>query len=119
MVQDDVVREFARYTADGSVEVLVIPDGLPRLTSLLPAPIMDETRRLSLIERAHRSAILDGYHIVSERRIRNPVFDGPGEKTTTSFVVRPCRNKKEAAAAVEQIRLALIDVAGNNTNSAG
>lgn len=100
---DKVVRTFARYGADGDFEVAIVPDGLPRLTSLLPAPMMDEVRRAALVERARRAAILDGYHIVSRRRVHNPAFDGRGEKTTTRFVVRPCRDKREAAAVAEQI----------------
>ena len=100
---DEVVRAFARYGADGDFEVAIVPDGLPRLTSLLPAPMMDEGRRAALVERARRAAILDGYHVVSQRCVRNPAFDGRGEKTSTRFVVRPCRDKREAAGVAEQI----------------
>jgi hypothetical protein len=108
MASKDVVRDFARYNADGDFEVVILPDGLPRLTSLLPAPMMCEDRRAALIEQARCAAILSGYHIVSQRCVRNPAFDGPGEKTSTEFVMRPCKNKREAAAVAAQIGAILV-----------
>ena len=103
MDSDGVVRDFARYDADGGFDVAIVPDGLPRLTSLLPAPMVDEAGRAAMVERARQAAALDGYHVVSCRRVRNPAFDTRGEKTTTRFVVRPCRDKREAAAVAAQI----------------
>lgn len=103
MTTDD--RPFARYDADaGTIEVAIVPSGLPRLTSVLPAPFATEDERLRLVLNARMSAHIDGYWIVEERPIRNVAFDKRGEKTSTRFVVRPCRTEAEATETVRLIQ---------------
>jgi hypothetical protein len=100
---------FAKYDEDGNVSVAIVEDGLPQMWYNLPAPLVTEVVRQARVDEAKRSAWLEGYWIVSERRTRNPVFDKRGEKSTTELVVRPCRNEDEAAAVLERIRQILSE----------
>lgn len=109
---DALVREFARYDIDaGTIEVAIVPSGLPQLTSILPAPFMSDEDRIAAVWDARRSAHLDGYWIVEQRPVRNAAFDRRGERTSTRFVVRPCRTEAEAAETVQLIQGHLSDIA--------
>lgn len=98
-------RPFARYDSEaGTIEVAIVPSGLPRLTSVLPAPMVSEDERIRMVLNARRSAHIDGYWIAEERPIHNAAFDRRGEKTSTRFVVRPCRTEAEAAETARLIQ---------------
>lgn len=106
------VRDFAAYDPDArTIEVAIVPSGLPRLTSLFPCPGGTETERQQRVAEVRRAAWFSGYYIVEERRVRNEAFDRRGEKTTTRFVVRPCRNEDEAAAVIANIQAGLDELA--------
>jgi hypothetical protein len=102
-VAEPVTKMAATYHPDGRIVILTSEDGLPSMTALVPAPMMDESKRQEVVARAKDSAWMSGQFIESERRIRNDVFDKRGEKTTTEMRVRMCKNPEEAAFVMEQI----------------
>lgn len=57
-------------------------------THRLPTPMMVESERVDLAAQARVQLVTQGMTIVRERRVRNPVFDKPGERTTFVFEVK-------------------------------
>jgi hypothetical protein len=88
--------------------IAIIPDGLPRITALIPAPFISEIERQKRIDDAIKGIWIDGYFIESQNRIKNDIFDKKSEKTTTQIVYRACKNKDEA----EFILLKVIELMG-------
>jgi len=82
-------------------------DGSPRMTGLLPSPDCN-TQSEEEREQRHKDACdalyLQGYFIVSKRRIRNPTFDKPGQKTTLKVIYRPCKNEGEILQVKKEIQ---------------
>jgi hypothetical protein len=103
-------RMYARYFSGGRVDVCYSPDGLPSFEAVCPAPFVSETERQRKVDAARRGIVLDGAVITSERRIRNDAFDKRGEKTTTKFCARICKNEDEARAAVDRIERLLAEM---------
>lgn len=62
---------------------------------IIPAPMRSETERQKLIEKYRLGAWADGCIIEKEWRVRNPVFDKKGEKSTTMLRIRPAKTKDE------------------------
>jgi hypothetical protein len=93
------------------LEVLIVPEGLPRLSAVCPAPMLSDSKREERFEAAKRGITLDGYHLVSERRVRNKTFDRKGEKTTLKLVYRPCKNEAEAQRVLEKAAIYLKQLA--------
>ena len=62
---------------------------------VIPAPMMSETKRQELVEKYRIGAWARGCVIEKEWRVRNPVFDKKGEKTTTKFRIRPANTEDE------------------------
>lgn len=60
---------------------------LIQTTHEMPSPMQPEREVIRRIEDAVKAFQADGGRVVSVKRHRNPVFDGPGEKTSTTFVV--------------------------------
>ncbi|MBE3073138.1 MAG: hypothetical protein IMZ67_09200 [Acidobacteria bacterium] len=89
-MSEPFARPFARYDPEaGTIEVAIVPSGLPRLTSVLAAPFTSADERLRRVLDARRSAHIDGYWIAEERPMHNAAFDERGEKTSTRFVGPP------------------------------
>ena len=84
------------------LEVLIVPEGLPRFNAVCPAPFCPDEEREQRFEEARRALILDGYHIVRETRVRNAAFDKKGEQTTMKLVYRPCKDQAEAQWVLEK-----------------
>lgn len=62
---------------------------------VIPAPMMNETERQGLVEKYRLGAWARGCIIEKEWRIRNPVFDKKGEKSTTMMRIRPAKTQDE------------------------
>ena len=62
---------------------------------IIPAPMMSETERQKRVEQYRLGAWAKSCIIEKEWRVRNPVFDKKGEKTTTMMRIRPARTKDE------------------------
>ena len=69
-----------------------------------PAPMITETERQQRLEKHRLSIWANGCVIEKEWRVRNPVFDKKGEKTTTKFLVRPAKDEGELEFIVSKIR---------------
>lgn len=61
---------------------------------------MSEAEREERMREVREEATMRGLKIVSERRVHNPQFDAPNEKTTYRVFVRPCINEEEASEVV-------------------
>jgi hypothetical protein len=96
-------RGAATYAEDGTVTIAIRADGLPAAVGLTPVPFASEAERQQRIAAARDDLHLRGYFIESERRVRNEAFDKRGQKTTTEWRYRVCKNKDEAAAVLAQI----------------
>ncbi len=59
---------------------------------ICPAPMMSEVDRQKRVEAMRKSIYVNGCMIEKEWRVRNPVFDSKGEKSTTMFRFRPAKN---------------------------
>ncbi len=98
---------YVTYHADGSVNVLIDKEGLPEMTSALPAPFMDAIARDRSVAKAIDGKYLSGYFLIEQKQIRNIAFDKDGEKTTTEFRYRACKNEDEAKLVGEKIKAIL------------
>jgi len=74
--------------------------------------MMSETKRQELIAKYRIGAWAKGCIIEKEWRIRNPVFDKKGEKSTTMMRVGPVKTEDEVEFIVNQLEKA---VAPTNT----
>lgn len=100
MAKDVIERQYLRLIRndDDSVtaDVMIVPCGVPEMHYEFPAPLRD----LVQLEAKRAEIRLDfwreGLFIARERQVRNPVFDRKGERSTTRFVVRPCKTAVEA-----------------------
>ena len=93
---------------DGTWGVLTCADASLR-ESIVPVPVMTESIRGKLIQSAVGSLYLRGFFVVSQERMRNPVFDREGEQTTTLIVYRACKNEDEAEVVKDEIERIILD----------
>ena len=63
---------------------------------IYPLPMVSETERQKRLEGYHLDIWRRGCVIEKEWRVRNPVFDKKGEKTTTKMRIRQARTQDEA-----------------------
>jgi hypothetical protein len=89
---------------DGSVEILISPDGLPSAVVIVPTVCCKPEERLKKIQNVLDSYALQGYWVSGWKWIRNPVFDKKGEKTTAEIRYRICKNQDEAKILVGKIK---------------
>ena len=80
-----------------------MPTELISADCVIPAPMMSETERQKRVEQYRLGAWARGCVIEKEWRVRNPVFDKKGEKTTTMFRIRPARSADELEFIVSQL----------------
>lgn len=89
-----------------SVSVEISKSGLPRMTVLFPTFGMfsNVDDRAVYLANCVDELTLIGWYVIrsSIHLVRNP-FDKPGEKTTLSVTVRPCKNESEAAEIISFI----------------
>ena len=71
---------------------------------VIPAPMMSETERQEQVKRYRLGAWANGCIIEKEWRVRNPVFDQKGEKSTTMFRVRPARTQDEMEFIIAKLK---------------
>jgi hypothetical protein len=93
---------------DDGFLIAINENGLPSATALIPAPMMSEEKRQENVNNAIKGVWLDGYFLESQTRVKNPVFDKKGEKTTTKIKFRACKNNQEA----EFVLLKIIEIIG-------
>lgn len=72
---------------------------------IIPAPMMPEIDRQKRIEGYRLGAWARGCIIEKEWRVRNPVFDKKGEKTTTMMRVRPARTDDEVKFIISKLKV--------------
>jgi len=70
---------------------------------IIAAPMMTEIKRQEIVQEYHIGAWANKCIIEKEWRVRNPVFDKKGEKTTTMMRVRPAKTKDEIDFIVSQL----------------
>ena len=99
-------KGYAEYGADGSITLYGSRDGYPQFTGVVPSPDIN-TRTPEDREKRHADACdmlaLQGYYIASQKYIRNPAFDEPGQKTTLEVMYRPCKDEGEMRVVKERI----------------
>lgn len=104
-------KGYAEYGADGSITLYGSRDGYPRFTAVVPSPDIN-ARTPEDREKTHAEAcdmlVLQGYYITSQKYIRNPAFDGPGQKTTLEVMYRPCKDEGEMRVVKDRI-LKILD----------
>jgi len=66
-----------------------------RADCIYPCPMVSETERQKRLEDYRLEIWRNGCIIEKEWRVRNPVFDERGEKSTTMMRVRPARTDDE------------------------
>ena len=71
---------------------------------IYPCPMVDETERQKRLEEYRLGIWRSGCVIEKEWRVRNPVFDKKGEKTTTMMRVRPIRTEDEAEFVMSKFK---------------
>jgi hypothetical protein len=104
---------------EDSVEVFGNRDGLPEVTAVVPAPDVNtksEKDRQDRFDKACDSVTINGYYIVSKRRIKNEAFDAPGQKTTLRVVYRPCKTEKELKIVGSRIHKILATMRTEQTD---
>lgn len=94
--------------SDGTVNVTIglhatAPDVMEVRTIAAPAIWADDAERMLRVERAKAQIALRGLTISWLKKVRNPAFDKPEERTTTVIAVRPCRTQDEATDVLRQI----------------
>jgi len=94
--------------------IAINEDGLPSATALIPAPMMSEEKREEKVNNAIKGIWLDGYFLESQTRVRNPVCDKKGEKTTTKIKYRACKNNQEAEFVLNKV-IEIIGIKRENT----
>ena len=72
---------------------------------ICPAPMMSEIDRQKLISEMRKSIYTNKCIIDKEWRVRNPVFDKKGEKTTTKVRIRPARTIDEVEFIIKELTL--------------
>lgn len=92
----------AEIDDEGCLVIAVVPGG-PLMVTLTPTPWMTEAERQSRFELARKGVYYNGMFIESEKRVRNPLSDKKGEKTTLEMTIRPCRTKDEAGFVAARI----------------
>ena len=70
---------------------------------ICPAPMMSEIDRQKRLAEMRKSIYMNQCVIEKEWRVRNPVFDKRGEKTTTKFLIRPARTIDEMEFIVKEL----------------
>jgi len=70
---------------------------------IIPAPMMSETERQERVGKYKLGAWANGCIIEKEWRVRNPVFDKKGEKSTTMLRVRPAETKDEVEFILKKL----------------
>jgi len=70
---------------------------------IIPAPMMSESDRQKQLEEYRRKVWANRCIIEREWRVRNPVFDKKGEKTTTMFKIRPARTIDELEFMISKL----------------
>lgn len=76
---------------------------------IFPAPMVDEIERQKRLGKFRLSIWAIGCVIEKEWRVKNPVFDKKGEKTTTMFKVRPTKDKSEAEFILSKLNGELVE----------
>jgi hypothetical protein len=92
---------------DDRIEIHGNADGYPRMTGVIPAPDINtpsEEEREKQFKRVCDDLYLQGYFIVSKRRVRNTTFDRQGQKTTLKIVYRPCKTENEIMQVKDEIQ---------------
>lgn len=104
--------DYVTYYDNGMIEVFGNQDGTPLIGAVLPAPDVNTTsegERQKRHQEGLESLILHGYFILSQRRVRNKVFDRVGQQTTLSVKYRPCMNEDEIKVTYKKIQGILLD----------
>ena len=70
---------------------------------IYPAPMMTEIDRQKRLDDFRLNIYGNGCVIEKEWRVRNPVFDKRGEKTTTMFKIRPAQTEDEVKFIVSKL----------------
>ncbi|HUV46283.1 MAG TPA: hypothetical protein VMW45_04370 [Dehalococcoidia bacterium] len=70
---------------------------------ICPAPMMSEIDRQKRVTDMRKSIYVNRCVIEKEWRVRNPVFDKKGEKSTTMFRIRPARTVDELEFIVKEL----------------
>lgn len=91
----------------GEATIYISADGLPSAETLVPAPMVSEVAREARVEEQKESLWLEGYFITAIVRVRNPVFDKPGEKSTTKIKFRVCKTEAEAKYVLSKVKAIL------------
>ena len=78
--------------------------GFIRADCIIPAPVKSETERQKIVEGYRLGAWARGCIIEREWRVRNPVFDGKGEKSTTMMHIRPAKTKDEVEFILSKLK---------------
>jgi len=73
---------------------------------ICPAPMMSEIERQKRVSDIRKSIYANSCVIEKEWRVRNPVFDKKGEKSTTMFRIRPAKTIDELEFIVQELGLA-------------
>ena len=71
---------------------------------IIPAPMMSEIDRQRRVEEYRIGAWARGCIIEKERRVRNPVFEKKGEKTTTMVQLRPAQSEDEIEFILSKLK---------------
>lgn len=102
------VLGYAIYRGD-EISVGVQPNA-PDMLAVMEIPMANipPDQRDQTLATQKEAQWLRGMMIVAESRQRNPVFDGPLERTTVRLAVRPCRTEDEAKEVLGHIYDILI-----------
>ena len=104
-----VIKEFpfVKYFDDGTVEVFGNKDGCPKYTGVVPAPDINtdsEKKREARYREACENIVLQGFLIITQKRIHNQAFDGRDQRTTLRITYRPAKNDEETKEVYRQIK---------------
>jgi len=80
-----------------------MPSELLSADCIIPAPGMSEVERQKRVEQCRLGVWASGCVIEKEWRVRNPVFDKRGEKTTTMMRIRPAKTHDEIEFIVSRL----------------
>ena len=72
---------------------------------IIPTPMMPEIERQKRLEQYRLGAWARGCIIEKEWRVRNPVFDKKGEKSTTMMRIRPAKTKDEVEFILSKLEV--------------
>jgi hypothetical protein len=76
---------------------------------ICPAPMMSEIDRQRRVAEKRKSIYANRCVVEKEWRVRNPIFDKKGEKSTTMFRIRPARTIDELEFIVKELGLTVED----------